>query len=87
MQFTDTRKFRKNLLKLPKSAQLEILDALDTVHAAEGFSDIPNFKPLKGAKNYYRIRVGDWRIGLYWNNGIFQIEDVGKRGDFYKHYP
>lgn len=87
MQFIDTRKFRKNLAKLPKSAQLEILDALDKIVSAENFSDVHNLKPLKGYKNYYRIRVGDWRIGLFWNNGIFQVEDVGKRGDFYKHFP
>ncbi len=87
MQFIDTRKFRKNLAKLPNSVQLEILDALDTIDQADSFSGIPNLKSLKGNKNYYRIRVGDYRIGLFWNNDTFQVEDVGKRGDFYKHYP
>ena len=42
---------------------------------------------MQGYKNYYRIRVGNWRVGLFWNGVAFVIEDVGKRGDFYNRFP
>jgi mRNA interferase RelE/StbE len=87
MQNTETRKFRKQLAKLPQNDQLAVLDALDTLDTAETFADIPNIKALKGYKNYFRIRVGNWRIGLFWDGDTFQIQDVGKRGDFYNHFP
>ncbi len=87
MQTIDTRKFRKNLTKLPAHDQLTVLDALDLIEAAETFADILNLKAMQGYRNYYRIRVGNWRVGLFWNGEAFVIEDVGKRGDFYNRFP
>jgi mRNA interferase RelE/StbE len=87
MQNTETLKFRKQLTKLPKNDQIAVLDALDTLDEAETFADIPNMKAMQGYKNYFRIRVGNWRIGLFWDGELFQIQDVGKRGDFYKRFP
>ena len=87
MQSIDTRKFRKNLSNLPKSDQLAILDALDTIEAATKFGDIPNLKAIQGYKNYFRLRIGNWRIGLFWTGTAFRLEDVGKRGDFYNRFP
>ena len=87
MQNTETLKFRKQLTKLPKNDQIAVMDALDTLDEAETFADIPNLKALQGYKNYFRIRVGNWRMGLFWDGELFQIQDVGKRGDFYKRFP
>jgi mRNA interferase RelE/StbE len=87
MQNTETLKFRKQLTKLPKNDQIAVLDALDALDEAETFADIPNMKAMQGYKNYFRIRVGNWRIGLFWDGELFQIQDVGKRGDFYKRFP
>jgi mRNA interferase RelE/StbE len=87
MQNTETLKFRKQLTKLPKNDQIAVMDALDSLDEAETFADIPNMKAMQGYKNYFRIRVGNWRIGLFWDGELFQIQDVGKRGDFYKRFP
>jgi mRNA interferase RelE/StbE len=87
MQNTETLKFRKQLTKLPKNDQIAVLDALDALDEAETFADIHNIKAMQGYKNYFRIRVGNWRIGLFWDGDMFHIQDVGKRGDFYKRFP
>lgn len=87
MQNVETLKFRKQLTKLPKNDQIAVMDVLDSLDEAETFADIPNMKAMQGYKNYFRIRVGNWRIGLFWDGELFQIQDVGKRGDFYKRFP
>ena len=87
MQTIDTKKFIKNLAKLPIDDQIAVLDALDKIENANVFGDIPNLKILKGYKNYFRLRVGNWRIGLFWTGEAFSVEDVGKRGDFYNRFP
>ncbi len=87
MQTIDTRKFNKNLSKLPTADQIAVLDALDSIELAEVFGDIPHLKALKGYKNFFRLRVGNWRIGPFWTGEAFRIEDVGKRGDFYNRFP
>ena len=48
MQTIDTRKYRKNLAKLPNNDQLAILDAIETIEEATTFADIPNLKAMQG---------------------------------------
>ena len=87
MQTIETRKFQKKLAKLPAQDQLDLVDALDDLETANTFADIQHIKAMQGYKNYFRLRVGNWRVGLFWNGTAFIIEDVGKRGDFYNHFP
>lgn len=75
------------MAKLPPDDQIAILDALDKIDDAHVFGDIANLKALKGYKNYFRLRVGNWRVGLFWTGEAFSVEDVGKRGDFYNRFP
>jgi mRNA interferase RelE/StbE len=39
------------------------------IEEATSLDQITNLKKLKGFKNIYRIRVGDYRIGLYYERG------------------
>jgi mRNA interferase RelE/StbE len=61
-----SKKFDKQTQKLrDKRLKNEIKDAIASVIAARIPTDIPNLKKLVGYKNHYRIRIGDYRIGLY----------------------
>ena len=59
------RHFLKDIGKLP-TAELknEVVDIILAVEAAASFAEIRNVKKLKGFKTAYRIRVGDFRVGL-----------------------
>ena len=87
MQIQPTERFGKMLLKLPKNIQKETLDAIENVLNATTIADIAHLKSLKGYPNYYRIRVGQYRMGIYWDDTRFIAEKIATRGDFYKGYP
>ena len=54
----DLRKIRdKDLLNRAKAV-------IETVEQAQSLGQIPNLERLKGWTRYYRIRVGDYRVGL-----------------------
>ena len=54
----DLRKIRdKDLLNRAKAV-------IETVEQAQSLGQIPNLERLKGWSKYYRIRVGDYRVGL-----------------------
>jgi mRNA-degrading endonuclease RelE of RelBE toxin-antitoxin system len=57
------------------------------IEAAEILSEIPNIKKLKGFSTAYRIRINDYRLGLYYNNGVIEIARLVKRNDIYKVFP
>ena len=50
-------------------------------------SQIPNLGKLKGYRNYYKIRFGDYRVGLRYEDDTLIFERVLHRKDIYKYYP
>ncbi|WP_228041137.1 type II toxin-antitoxin system RelE/ParE family toxin [Nodosilinea sp. LEGE 07088] len=48
---------------------------------------MPNVKALVGTTNRYRIRVGDYRIGVELNGETLEIMRVLHRREFYRYFP
>ena len=49
---------------------------------------IPSMKKMKGYRRYYRIRVGDYRIGCeVGENGQVTFYRVKSRADIYQVFP
>jgi mRNA interferase RelE/StbE len=82
-----TKRFAKELDKLPRKIQLKVVEAIEHLGEADAFSELEDFKALSGYNNFYRIKLGQYRIGLFFDGDTFLIERIGVRGDFYKSYP
>ncbi|MEG3988445.1 type II toxin-antitoxin system RelE/ParE family toxin [Microcoleus sp. S28C3] len=46
-----------------------------------------NLKKLKGEDNAYRFRVGDYRIGFYFDGETVTFARVLHRKDIYRYFP
>ena len=58
-------KFDKDLDKIENNdIRGRIADVIEFVIAVQRPSDIPNIKKMKGFKNAFRIRVGDYRVAF-----------------------
>jgi len=57
------------------------------VESARDISQIGNLKKLKGAGSYYRIRTGDYRIGLIIENNTVVFARLLHRGEIYRYFP
>ncbi len=49
--------------------------------------DIRNLKKLKGYESAYRIRAGDYRIGLTFDRETIVFSRVLHRRDIYRYFP
>ena len=59
------KSFEKDVKKINnKSIYLKISAVINEFQDAEKLSEIKNLKKLKGSKYFYRVRMGDYRIGL-----------------------
>ena len=59
------RSFEKDLTKLRDRALLgKVKSAIEAIEVADSLDDVANIKKLKGEEGYFRIRLGDYRIGL-----------------------
>lgn len=80
--------FLKDLKKLKnKSLQHSIYHCIIQVESAESISEIKNIKKLKGYDSYFRIRIGDYRIGIKQVDGIIFFVVFDHRKDFYTIFP
>jgi len=78
------KKVRKNSNK--KLAE-SILAVVENVSKAKDISEIYNLKKLKGYANYYRIRVGKYRIGIVIKDDVVDFVYYDHRKDIYKYFP
>jgi mRNA interferase RelE/StbE len=84
--------YRKNFIKdlsalKNKKLKASVEEVIFLVKNAKQFEDIKNLTKLKGHRNYYRIRIGNYRIGVALENNIVEFILMEKRSDFYRRFP
>lgn len=85
--------FDRSFLKsLDKIRDLKTLQKIEVIilkcEKSNKISEIPNTKKLSGFSEYYRIRLGDYRIGFeLTNNKVIRFITVVHRKDIYKKFP
>jgi mRNA interferase RelE/StbE len=88
MEILLTRPFQKEVRSLSSPIKIRVLAIIERVIEAETLSDVPNLKIMEGAHNYFRIRLGDYRIGIFKReHNVIEFQRVGARGDFYNRFP
>lgn len=87
MQYQFSNTFYKQLQKTQnKTVIAAVKNAVINIDRAKNISEIKNIKALKGYSHYYRIRIGDYRIGLEIKNTNATFLFFGHRKDIYKKY-
>ncbi|MFN4145440.1 MAG: type II toxin-antitoxin system RelE family toxin [Runella sp.] len=69
------------------SLKESIRKAIISVEKADNIQQIPKIKKLTGYSSYYRIRIGDYRIGLNFESDTIYFVTLDHRKDIYKHFP
>jgi mRNA interferase RelE/StbE len=82
------KSFLKELKKLKnKSLKSDIADCILQVESAQNLSQVKNLKKLTGYDVYYRIRVGNYRIGLKVEKDVVYFVVFEHRKDIYRGFP
>lgn len=65
----------------------KIADCIEHVEKITFIGEIRNLKKLKGSNTYFRIRMGDYRIGLMIDQGTVTFVRFLHRRDIYNYFP
>lgn len=85
---TFTARFLKDIAKLPDAAaKTAVANLIEAAETAETMVELPSLKKLKGFKNAYRIRLGDYRIGVFITGTRVEFARVVHRRDIYQLFP
>jgi mRNA-degrading endonuclease RelE of RelBE toxin-antitoxin system len=60
---------------------------INALEVAESLDEIPNVKKLEGYSDLYRIRIGQYRLGLCFDEGEIELLRFLHRKDIYRHFP
>jgi len=60
---------------------------IEQVEAARTFQQIPNLKRLESSGKYYRIRIGDYRLGFVFADGAVTFIRCLHRREIYRYFP
>ena len=53
----------------------------------DGSLDYTKMEGQRKGENYYRIRIGDWRMGMEYIHPKVIVLRILARGTIYKHFP
>jgi len=82
------KKFLKDLVKIPTKDRIKIEQfVFDRCEKLQSVDSISSIKKLSGFKNFYRIRFGNYRIGIKYQNEVIVFERVLHRKDIYTFFP
>ncbi|WP_221390964.1 type II toxin-antitoxin system RelE/ParE family toxin [Dyadobacter sp. NIV53] len=62
--------------------KLEVADTIDSAHV-----DYKRMEGQKKSTNYFRIRIGQYRLGLEYIKPNIMLITIMIRGDIYKSFP
>lgn len=88
MKLQFEKSFLKDIEKLnDKSIAIKLKAKLIELEEQSDLTSVQNIKKLKGHKVYYRLKIGDYRLGFSYEEGELNIIRFLHRKDIYKLFP
>jgi mRNA interferase RelE/StbE len=88
MKIQVNKAFLRELSKIPFKERKRVEKLLFTdFENYSNLDQIPNIGKLKGYSNYFKIRIGNYRIGLKYEKDTLTFERILHRKDIYKFFP
>ena len=88
MQVEFLTKFSKDIDRISlKSVKSNLSKLIQLMESEENLNNIPHLKKLAGHKSAYRVRLGDYRVGFFYENQRIIFARVIHRKDIYKVFP
>jgi mRNA interferase RelE/StbE len=83
------KSFSKSLLRIKdQSILVRVKKCILDLENAENLTNVKNIRKLSGFKTYFRIRIGDYRLGLELNESKrVRLIVILHRKDIYKSFP
>lgn len=88
MQVVFLKKFSKDLDKITQPKDRKALGGvIKLVKEVDKLEEVPGVKKLTGFNDAFRIRSGNYRIGVFVEGKVVQFARVAHRKDIYKIFP
>ena len=88
MKVVFRQSFVRDLKKIHDQDVLRrVREVIEQVEAAASLQAISGLKKISATAVYFRIRIGDFRIGLSLDRDVFEFVRCLHRRDLYRYFP
>jgi mRNA interferase RelE/StbE len=89
MRIDFRKSFARDLQRRKKDSNFlnRVKEVIKDIELVEAASNITNLKKLKSESGYYRIRLGDYRIGIRIEDDLVIFIRALHRKDIYRYFP
>jgi mRNA interferase RelE/StbE len=89
MEILYGKQFSKDLdaIRHETDIKAHLLKLIKTIRAAKSFSDLKGVRKLEGYQAYFRIKVGDYRLGIKVTQDTVELIRFLHRKDIYRRFP
>lgn len=88
MQIIYRRSLAKDLKKIrSKKVRQEIAAVVERLEQSTTLYDVPHVKRLSSDGPYYRIRIGEYRMGIVIEGDTISIVRLLHRREIYRYFP
>lgn len=82
------KSFTRDLKRIKDQALLaRVREIIESVEQATTLQAISDLKKMTGTDQFYRIRVGDYRIGVAVEKDVVEFVRCLPRRDLYRYFP
>jgi mRNA interferase RelE/StbE len=82
------KQFLKELAKVPPYQRAVIENfVFNELPSSKSFSESKKIERLTGYPGYFKIRFGDYRVGLHIEGELLVLERVLHRKEIYRYFP
>jgi len=79
--------FAKDLKGIDKALANRLRKVIEEIERAESPAEITNLKKIRGSGNYYRVRIGDYRVGIIIEGETAGFVRLLHRKEIYRYFP
>jgi mRNA interferase RelE/StbE len=89
MEILYGKKFSRDLdaIRHETDIKAHLLKLIETIRAAKSFSDLKGVRKIEGYQAYFRIKVGDYRLGIKTTQNTVELIRFLHRKDIYRRFP
>ena len=80
--------FAKDLRRIrDRSLKRRVKEVIESAEVADTLQEVSGIRKLRGGDQYYRIRIGDYRLGLILDEDTVIFVRFLHRKDVYRYFP
>jgi mRNA interferase RelE/StbE len=89
MKLLYAKRFSKDINSIQNDAEIKknLLELIDKIKRIETLAELNGVRKMEGYSNYYRIKLGEYRLGVKLEKSELELIRFLHRKDIYRRFP